>query len=474
MSKMLRIHRVAVLGLIDQSFVLCRPMLSMRAIFIAACAAQAAAVAPTAIAAEVSWTENVMQETDSTRADSSATPVSGASRESGLTINLAVDQRFVDSINELLSNHPSLLALESEKQALLERSQANLALPDPTVSLGINNISISSPSFDEFLPTNKLIGIRQEFPSRKGRAARADQALAQSDAIELMFIAKRESLVAEVIEHLIDKRRINQQFGLARDRLQKYEQLTEVVESEIEAGNPSVYRLPEIDVERARVLGLINNLNAQILEHDAQLIALTGQASSLIVPAISAQNWSGEYEQFHAVRIAQAKLNSVSESLAIADALRFKRWGVQLSYQQREAGDNFKGDHWVSGQVFFSAPLWYRQSQAPEQRAAEMSVEAARQSLLLAQREALAKYNAFNARLQAAVENINLLQQQADAIQDKINSQMISYEAGIGYFAPIVDGDVALLRLRAEIIAEKSTVDIYAARINSMLTETNR
>ena len=473
MSKMLRIHRVAVLGLITQSFVLYRPTLSMRAIFIAVCVAQAATVAPTTIAAEVSWTENVRQETGSTSAISSATPVSGGSSESGLAINLSVDQRLVDSINKLLSNHPALLALESEKLALLERGQANLALPDPTVSLGINNISISSPSFDEFLPTSKLIGIRQEFPSRKGRAARADQALAQSDAIDLMLIAKRESLVAEVIEHLIEKRRINQQIGLARDRLQKYERLTEVVESEIEAGNPSVFRLPEIDAERARVSGLINNLNAQILEHDAKLIALTGEIPSLFVPAVSAHHWSGEYEQFHAVRIAQAELNSVSESLAIAEALSFKRWGVQLTYQQREAGDNFKGDDWVSGQVFFSAPLWYQQSQAPEQRAAEMSVEAARQSLLLAQREAVAKYNAFNARLQAAVENINLLQQQAGAIQDKIDSQTISYEAGIGYFAPIVDGDIALLRLRADIIAEKSTVDIYAARINSLLIEKN-
>ncbi|OED39802.1 hypothetical protein AB833_13775 [Chromatiales bacterium (ex Bugula neritina AB1)] len=385
----------------------------------------------------------------------------------------AVNRDVIESIRAMLRDHPALLALENRKQALLERSQATLALPDPTVSLGINNISISSPSFDEFLPTNKLIGIRQEFPSRKGRSARADQALAQSEAIDLMVTAKRESLVAEVVEHLIEKRRINQQIDLARERLLKYDQLTEVVQSEIEAGNPSVFRLPEIDAERARVSGLINNLNAQTLEHDAKLIALTGDVPGLNVPAMSAIDWSGAYEQFHAVRIAQAELKSVSESLTIADALRFKRWGVQLAYQQRESGENFKGDDWVSGQVFFSAPLWYRQSQAPEQRAAEASVEAARQSLLLAQRDALANYTAFNARLQASVENINLLQQEVNAIQDKIETQMISYEAGIGYFAPIVDGDIALLKLRAELIAEHTTVDIYAARINSLLADPN-
>ena len=118
---------------------------------------------------------------------------------------LSSDQDFFDSIETLLQDHPALLALQSEKQAVLERSQTTLALPDPMVSLGINNLSISSPSFDEFLPTNKAIGIRQEFPNFKGRSAKADQALAQSKTIDFMIVAKRESLIADVLEHLIQK-----------------------------------------------------------------------------------------------------------------------------------------------------------------------------------------------------------------------------------------------------------------------------
>ena len=422
-------------------------------------------------AAEVSWTEQPLAEHKAAKSTGVEAPDAEDSRADHPVAEQPAEQRVIATIVALLQDHPALLALESERLALLERSQTNLSLPDPVVSLGINNLSISSPSFDEFLPTNKMIGVRQDFPNSKGRSAKSDQALAQSRAIDLMIDAQRESLVADVLEHLIQKRRIDQQIGLARDRLQRYDELTEVVETEINAGNPSVFRLAEIDAERARVSGLINNLTAQTLERDAKLIALTGKVPSLSVPALNTTDWSGNFAEFHRVRIAQAELRSISQSLAIADASRFRRWGVQLAYQQRESGDNFNGDDWVSGQVFFTAPLWYRQSQAPEQRAAEASVEAARQKLLLAQRSAQAEHTALRARLQAATQNIALLQQEVRAVQDKIETQMTSYEAGIGYFAPVVDGDIALLKLRADIIAENAAADTYRARLNSLIID---
>jgi len=186
---------------------------------------------------------------------------------------------------------------------------------------------------------------------------------------------------------------------------------------------------------------------------------------NLEIPAFTIRN----SEDFHTVRIAQAQLDSVSESLNIADASRFKRWGVQLAYQQRENGNTFKGDDWVSGQVFFTAPLWYRQSQAPEKRAAIASVEAARQKLLLAQRTALAEHTALTARHESSAASISLLKREISAVQDKIETQTTSYEAGIGYFAPIVDGDIALLKLRAQIVAENAARDTYRVRLNSLL-----
>lgn len=444
-----------------ESATVCQAVLSACVVHFAAFAA---GTTP-AEAAEVSWTENSQLETKVTEKTISASQLTADTSTILPFTGLSSDQDFFDSIETLLQDHPALLALQSEKQAVLERSQTTLALPDPMVSLGINNLSISSPSFDEFLPTNKTIGIRQEFPNFKGRSAKADQALAQSKTIDFMIVAKRESLIADVLEHLIQKQGLDRQIGLATERLQKYNELTEVVQSEIEAGNPSVFRLAEIDAERARVAGLINNLAAQNLEHNAQLMALTGSVPNLDIPAFTIRNSN----DFHAVRIAQAQLNSVSESLNIADASRFKRWGVQLAYQQRENGDTFKGDDWVSGQVFFTAPLWYRQSQAPEKRAAIASVEAAKQKLLLAQRTALAEHTALTARHASAAENITLLKREIIAVQDKIETQTTSYEAGIGYFAPIVDGDIALLKLHAQIAVENAAMDTYRVRLNALL-----
>ena len=439
----------------------CGPIVS--AMITAAVATGAADV----MAAEVMWTEQSKTEGDKTPDNDQGT----LNYDLAPTLGNTLHNKTIVSIHRLLRDHPTLLALENEQLALLERSDALGALPDPVVSLGINNISISSPSFDEFLPTNKMIGVRQEFPNRKVRKAKTDQALAKSEAVSLNINATRDKLTADVLEHIIQLRRIDLQHELADSRLLKYDELTEVVESEIEAGNPSVFRLAEVDVERARVSGFINNLEAQRLSHEARLIALTGSVPRLDAPQLNNYpKWTGDYNDFHMVLIAQAEISAIQESLNISNASRFRRWGVQLAYQQREDGDNFKGDDWVSGQVFFTTPLWHAQSQAPEKRAANAAIEAARQKLLLAQRTALAEYTALAARWDSAVENISLLESQLDSVQDKIDTQTTSYEAGIGYFAPIVDGDIALLKLRAEIIAEQASMDTYRARLNSLLT----
>jgi outer membrane protein TolC len=419
------------------------------------------------IAAEVSWTEQPKTRSDSILVKDQIT--SGEDTKLSAPAD-AQHNQIIASIHHLLRDHPALLALESERHGLIERSQSLGALPDPVVSLGINNLSISSPSFDEFLPTNKMIGIRQEFPNRKVLSAKTDQAQAQAEAVKQKIIAKREALTADVIEHLLQLGRIDQQQQLAQRQLLKYGELTEVVESEIEAGNPSVFRLAEIDAERARVSGVLNNLNAERLSHEARLVALTGTIPSMEITQLNYhQEWSGEYDDFHLVRIAKAELSGIKELLKISDASSFRRWGVQLAYQQREEGDTFKGDDWVSGQVFFTVPVWNAQSQAPEQRAATAVVEAARQNLLLAQRTALAEYTALTARWESKAENINLLQSQLVAVQDKIETQTTSYEAGIGFFAPIVDGDIALLKLRAEIAAEQALMHSHRARLNSLL-----
>ena len=171
-------------------------------------------------------------------------------------------QSFEDLESRLWS-HPSLTALGYEAEADRERATAATALPDPVISVGINNFPIFDPSFDSYLPTNKAVGIRQQFPSLAGREARAGEARAMSAQTEAVRDARYAALRAELITLLAEKRRIAEQRTFADARNAKYDELTGVVEAEIDAGRPAVYRLAEIEGERAEVARTLVDLDRQ-------------------------------------------------------------------------------------------------------------------------------------------------------------------------------------------------------------------
>ena len=110
----------------------------------------------------------------------------------------ATAQTFED-LEARLRGHPSLIAMDYRASAQEERAVAAIALPDPVVSLGINNFPIYDPSFNAYLPTNKAVGIRQQFPNLAGREARAGEARAMSAQTEAVRDARYAALRAELI-----------------------------------------------------------------------------------------------------------------------------------------------------------------------------------------------------------------------------------------------------------------------------------
>lgn len=82
-------------------------------------------------------------------------------------LSAAASAQSFEDLETRLADHPSLTALTYAADAHRERSLAATALPDPVVSVGINNFPVFDPSFTAFLPTNKAVGISQAFPSTR-------------------------------------------------------------------------------------------------------------------------------------------------------------------------------------------------------------------------------------------------------------------------------------------------------------------
>ena len=368
-----------------------------------------------------------------------------------------------------LEAHPSLSALGYDAEADRERAVASTALPDPVVSLGINNFPIFDPSFDSYLPTNKAVGIRQQFPSFAGREARAGEARAMSAQTEAVRDARYAALRAELIALLADKTRLTRQRSLAEARNAKYDELVDIVEAEIDAGRPAVYRLAEIESERAEVSRTLVDLDRQEAETDARLIELVGLVPSTGLPPLTERDWSGAALEFHTVRVADAAVRVTDYGIDEARAAWKPEWGAQLTYQQRDEGAMFAGDDWVSGMVTFTVPLWAERKQAPNLRAAKAERAGAEHRYQAAERNAVAQYASRDAIIRAADASIDVLQVKIAAVEDEVEAQLIAYESGVGGYAPIIDGEIAILKLRAEIEAETARKAAAIARLNALL-----
>ena len=376
-----------------------------------------------------------------------------------------------EELEARLADHPSLAALTYQADASRERGTAATALPDPVVSIGINNFPIFDPSFSDFLPTNKAVGVRQEFPNRAGREARAGESRALAERTDRIRDAQLATLRGELIALLHDKRRIERQRDLAGQRNNKYDELNGVVEAEIDAGRPAVFRLAEIEAERTGVARVLVDLDRQEAEINARLIDLVGLIPATAAPPVAPIDWSGDAMAFQAVRVADAGIAAADYSVDSAKAAWRPNWGAQLTYQQRESGANFAGDDWVSGMVTFTVPLWAERSQEPRLRAARSDRASAEMRYQAAARSAAARYAAEAAAWRAAEDSIAVLLRNMVAVEDEIASQLTIYESGVGDYAPIIDGELAILKLRADIAAEEARRAAAISRMNALLVK---
>ncbi len=377
----------------------------------------------------------------------------------------AVPAQGFEELEVRLGEHPALEAMRHQSAGLRERATAAEALPDPVVSLGILNFPLLDPSFSRYLPTSKAVGVRQMFPhrdARDARAAQASQSAARNDAeIDQRFAELR----ADLIVALVDQERVAALRALLGARDAKYDELAQIVETEINAGRPVLFRLAEIDVERSDLARALANLDAAAGRIDARLTDLVGGAVDTPPPPVSLRAWSGEADAFHAVRVARAGVSVAETGIDRAEAAWRANWGVQLMYQQRD----HPGDDWVSATATFTVPFWADRSQAPALREAEANREAARSRFVAAARRASSRYLALEATRAAAESGIAILEEKIDAIRDQIAAQLTMYESGTGDYSPILGGEIAVLQLQGQIVDEQAGRDRAIARMNALL-----
>ncbi len=400
--------------------------------------------------------------------------VTDAATPTAMPPPVAGDEAFAE-LEAQLAQHPLLASLRAGVDASLELATVAGALPDPEFSVGLNNFPILDPSFDEYLPSNRSLGVAQAIPNAGVRRARTAMESQRAVLGELAVAQTLDELRARLVAALIDRARVEEQRALARERDASYGELVEVIRTEIDAGRPVVFRLSQIDVERADVARELAELDGEAARIDAELVELVGHpATGVAPPSVSLASRSGDAGDFHAVRLAEARTGMADSAVEQARSEYGPDWRVSLTWQQREAGSGtpgsrFEGDDWITASLGFTLPLWRERRQAPDLRAARARRSAAHSETLAAARAGEARWAAQVATLEAAERSIAILSAKLAALDAQIAATLTNYEAGLGDYSQVIDAGIARLQLKSQLAGERARRARTIAAANALV-----
>lgn len=72
--------------------------------------------------------------------------------------NANANEAEFNTLLKELENHPALLRINYNADSKKQKSKQAKGLPDPNIIIGVDNVPVDNPSFDEYLPTSKVIG----------------------------------------------------------------------------------------------------------------------------------------------------------------------------------------------------------------------------------------------------------------------------------------------------------------------------
>ncbi len=375
----------------------------------------------------------------------------------------------LENYAQRLAEHPHVAQILEQGVRFAALADGEMGLPDPQLLVGVENMPLSDPAFDRFLPTSKVLGIRQEIPShalRKARSAKQEQ-LSRRQQLAADYALKR--LESVLIVQLAELGKIRTLEQLAEQQLELYRTLEDDFRGQLEAGRPVYGRFSELDVARAAVEQRLNDLAAERIAAKERLTQLVGEVPPLPVPGVPEAAWNRDGNALYPVRIAAEDVRVAAQEVAAADAASGPNYGVQAVYKQREAGRNFSGDDWISVQATVSVPLWFASNQEPKQRAARAGKRSAQHAHQDAWREWVGRMVALEAERDGARANIVLIKEKQAALRDKAEAAARDYEAGNAPLEAVLDARGDELALAAQLAEQQHRHIQLSAQFNSHL-----
>lgn len=331
-----------------------------------------------------------------------------------------------------LAEHPQAMSILSESEATRAQAKGELGLPDPTLMIGVDNVPISDPAFDRFLPTSKVIGFSQAIPNPVLLGAKSRKLNEVSAKQKLLADYTTERLRYMFISKLAEYENVKTQEDIIHHQLSHYKELENAFKGQLESGRSVYQRFSEIDVERAEAERKLNNLQAQKETIRAEFFRLVDEVPEMKVPEVQNVVWDDNPNTLYPVLVAAKDVDISRKDIKVADAAFLPNFGINAVYKQREDGQNrsFSGDDWFSIQAKISIPLWAAKNQVPKLQAAKARERSAIFSYDDIAGQWVKQMTALKSSSDAAAKNIKVLQDKDHSMNQKIKSVQRNYEAG--------------------------------------------
>lgn len=372
-----------------------------------------------------------------------------------------------DDYVKRLAKHPNVVRILEQGTKFEELSYGEMGLPDPILSIGIDNLPINDPAFDRFLPSSKVFGFNQKIPSyslRKAKSEKKGQISAKHQLIASYTIQRLEAMLASMIVNL-DK--VKKQESYAQKQLDYYKELEKYFQGRLEAGSGVYWRFSEVDVERSVVESKLNDLQAERDDIETELIRLVEEIPDIPIPEILRINWNGTPEILYPVRIAKEDITIAAKDVDTANAAFEPNYAVNALYKQRESGDKFSGDDWFSVRATISIPLWSKWKQEPKLRAAKAGKRSAKNAYDDIIRLWTRKLNALASKRDAALNNIGVFVERDKAISEMVDAAKRNYEAGEANLNTVLDAQINQLTIKSQLAEQRAKHLTLSAEFNS-------
>ncbi|HEX7488056.1 MAG TPA: TolC family protein [Anaeromyxobacteraceae bacterium] len=347
-----------------------------------------------------------------------------------------------------LEKSPEYASARSAFEAERERAPQVGALPDPTLSLGIQNDGFNGIQVGKMETSYYQIMVTQPFPWPGKRGARASAARAKASVVEAQLDRIRLSVTAEVERSYVDLLLVREQLALQQKLEALWKEAQTIARARYEVGDGTQSDLVRAQLERTRlqqrrialestertVMQTLNRLRVRPL--DDAIPTVRRLADLELAPAMTGEEAAADAER-RSPDLAQAQRSVVAAGLRVdvAKRDRYPDLSVTAGVMPRGSLDPM----WLAT-VGITLPIFSgsKQSKAVDEAASRRESEASGEE---ATRQVVRLRAQERQAVLAALTRTNQLYREAVLLQSEaaVSSTLGQYKVGKVTFASVLD-----------------------------------